>query len=182
VLGAHLGVVAVRLDLYNRARNDAANTYECPAREVGGEIGFKHPCAAKNARGCGIAVMTPRRLLHRLRFWRGWERELPAEIDRRLRPLEEAGEKQVILDIWVLRELLNRLPRMAAERPTRLTEEASDELIAEAKDELAMLREKAKGRRLRKEEIDPVIADLQRLTGWSEATVVDRLNLSKKKR
>ena len=129
----------------------------------------------------GIAVMTPRRLLHRLRLWRGWGRELSAEIDRRLRPLEEAGEKQVILDIWVLRELLNRLPRMAAERPTRLTEEASDELIAEAKDELAMLREKAKGRRLRKEEIDPVIADLQRLTGWSEATVVDRLNLSKKK-
>src|SRR5436190_22999679 len=28
--------------------------------------------------------------LHRLRFWRGWGRELPAEIDRRLRPLEEA--------------------------------------------------------------------------------------------
>ena len=122
-------------------------------------------------RGYGIAVMIPRRLLHRLRFWRGWGRELPAEINRRLRPLEEAGEKQVILDIWVLREVLNRLPRMAAERPTRLTKEASDELIAEAKDELAMLREKAKGRRLRKEEIDPVIADLQRLTGWSEATV-----------
>jgi hypothetical protein len=54
-------------------------------------------------------------------------------------------------------------------------------LIAEAKDELAVLREKAKGRRPRKEEIDPIIADLQRLTGWSEATVVDRLNLSKKK-
>jgi hypothetical protein len=96
--------------------------------------------------------------------------------------LEEAGEKQVILDIWVLREVLNRLPRMAAERPTRLTKEASDELIAEAKDELAILREKAKGRRLRKEEIHPVITDRQRLTGWSEATVVDRLNLSKKKR
>jgi hypothetical protein len=31
VLGAHLGVVAVRLDLNNRARNDAANTYERPA-------------------------------------------------------------------------------------------------------------------------------------------------------
>jgi acyl carrier protein len=28
--------------------------------------------------------------LHRLRFWRGWGRELPGEIDRRLRPLEEA--------------------------------------------------------------------------------------------
>ena len=133
-------------------------------------------------RGYGIAVMIPRRLLHRLRFWRGWGRELPAEINRRLRPLEEAGEKQVILDIWVLREVLNRLPRMPAERPTRLTKEASDELIAEAKDELAILREKAKGRRLRKEEIDPVITDLRRLTGWSEATVVDRLNLSKKKR
>jgi hypothetical protein len=128
------------------------------------------------------SVMIPRRLLPRLRFWRGWGRGLPAEINRRLRPLEQAGEKQVILDIWVLREVLNRLPRMAAERPTRLTKEASDELIAEAKDELAILREKAKGRRLRKEEIDPVIADLQRLTGWSEATVVDRLNLSKKKR
>src|SRR5215831_17504947 len=51
VLGAHLGVVAVRLDLYNRARNDAANTHERPAREVGGGIEFKHPCAAKNARG-----------------------------------------------------------------------------------------------------------------------------------
>jgi hypothetical protein len=107
-------------------------------------------------RGYGIAVMIPRRLLHRLRFWRGWGKDLPAEINRRLRPLEEAGEKQVILDIWVLREVLNRLPRMAAERPTRLTKEASDELIAEAKDELAILREKAKGRRLRKEEIDPV--------------------------
>jgi hypothetical protein len=82
-------------------------------------------------------------------------RELPAEINRRLRPLEEAGEKQVILDIWVLREVLNRVPRMAAERPTILTKEASDELIAEAKDELAILREKAKGRRLRKEEIEP---------------------------
>jgi hypothetical protein len=94
--------------------------------------------------------------------------------------LEEAGEKQAILGIWVLREVLNRLPRMAAERPTRLTKEACDELIAEAKNELAIL--KAKGRRLRKEEIDPVITDLQRLTGWSEATVVDRSNLSKKKR
>ena len=125
--------------------------------------------------------MTPRRLLHRLRFWRGWGRDLPAEIDRRLHPLEQAGEKQVIVD-RVLREVLNRLPRIPAERPTRLTKEASDELIAEAKDELAVLREKAKGRRLRKEETDPVIADLQRLTGWSEATVVDRLNLSKKKR
>src|SRR5262245_50757266 len=51
VIGAHLGVVAVRLDLYNRARNDAANTYERPAREVGGGIELKHPCAAKNARG-----------------------------------------------------------------------------------------------------------------------------------
>jgi hypothetical protein len=126
--------------------------------------------------------MTPRRLLQRLRFWRGWGRDLPAEIDRRLRPLEQAGEKQVILDTWVLRKLLNRLSPMAAERPTRLTKEASDELIAEAKDELAILREKAKGRRLRKEEIDTVITDLRRLTGWSEATVVDRLNLSKKKR
>jgi hypothetical protein len=98
----------------------------------------------------GIAVMTPRRLLHRLRFWRGWGRELPAEIDRRLRPLEGAGEKQIIIDIWVLRQLLNRPPRMAAERPTKLTKEASEELIAEAKDELAVLRKKAKGRRLRK--------------------------------
>jgi hypothetical protein len=88
--------------------------------------------------------MTPKRLLHRLRFWRDWGRELPAEIDRRLRPLEEAGEKQVIIDIWVLRQLLNRPPRMAAERPTKLTKEASDELIAEAKDELAILKEKAK--------------------------------------
>ena len=33
----------------------------------------------------GIAVMIPRRPLHRLRFWRGWGRELPAEINRRLR-------------------------------------------------------------------------------------------------
>jgi hypothetical protein len=49
--GARLGVVAIRLDLYNRARNDAANTYERPAREVGGGIEFKHLCAAKNARG-----------------------------------------------------------------------------------------------------------------------------------
>ena len=65
--------------------------------------------------------------------------------------------------------------------PTKLTKEASDELTAEAKDEPAVLREKAKGRRPRKEEIDPIIADLQRLTGWSEATVVNRLNLSKKK-
>src|SRR5689334_13209816 len=94
-------------------------------------------------------------------------------------PLEEAGEKQAILGIWVLREVLNRLPRMAAERPTRLTKEACDELIAEAKNELAIL--KAKGRRLRKEEIDPVITDLQRLTGWSESTVIDSSNLSKKK-
>jgi hypothetical protein len=46
---------------------------------------------------------------------------------------------------------------------------------------LAILRKKAKGRRLRKEEIDPIIADLRRLTGWSEAIVMDRLNLSKKK-
>jgi hypothetical protein len=102
--------------------------------------------------------MTPRRLLHRLRFWRGWGRELSAEIDRRLRPLEEAGEKQVIIDIWVLRQLLNRPPGIpAAERPTKLTKEASDELTTEAKDELAVLREKAKGRRPRKEEIDPII-------------------------
>jgi hypothetical protein len=124
--------------------------------------------------------MTPKRLLYRLRFWRDWGRELRAEIDRRLRPLEEAGEKQVIIDIWVLRQLLSRPPSKAAERPTKLTKEASDELIAEAKDELAILRKKAKGRRLRKEEIDPIIADLRRLTGWSEATVIDRLNLSKK--
>jgi hypothetical protein len=27
-------------------------------------------------------------------------KELPAEIDRRLRPLEEPGEKQVIIDMW----------------------------------------------------------------------------------
>jgi hypothetical protein len=52
-----------------------------------------------------------------------------AEIDRRLRPLEEAGEKQVIIDIWVSRQLLNRPPSKAAERPTKLTKEASDELI-----------------------------------------------------
>jgi hypothetical protein len=32
--------------------------------------------------------------------------------------LEELGKKRVILDIWLLRELLNRLSRMAAERPT----------------------------------------------------------------
>jgi hypothetical protein len=44
---------------------------------------------------------------------------------------------------------------MVAERPTKLTREASDELIAEGKDELAVLREKAKGRRLRKEEMTP---------------------------
>jgi hypothetical protein len=31
------------------------------------------------------------------------EESFPAEIDHRLRPLEEAGEKQVIIDIWVLR-------------------------------------------------------------------------------
>ena len=64
--------------------------------------------------------MTPKRLLHRLRFWRDCGRELPAEVDRRLRPLEKAGEKQVIIDIWVLRQLLTRPPRMAAERPTML--------------------------------------------------------------
>jgi hypothetical protein len=125
--------------------------------------------------------MTPKRLLHRLRFWRDGGRELSAEIDRRLRLLEEAGEKQVIIDIWVLRQLLNQSRRMVAVQPTKLTKEASAELIAEAKDELAVLREKAKGRPLRKEEIDPIIADLRRLTGWSEATVVDRLNLNKKK-
>jgi hypothetical protein len=124
--------------------------------------------------------MTPKRLLHRLRFWRDWGTELPAELDRRLRLLEEAGEKQVIIDIRVLRQLLNRPPRKVAERPTKMTKEASDELIAEAKDELAVLREKLKGRRLRKEELEPILADLQRLTGWSEATVVDRLNLKKK--
>ena len=28
VLGAHLGVIAVRFDLYNRARNGTANGYE----------------------------------------------------------------------------------------------------------------------------------------------------------
>jgi hypothetical protein len=37
--------------------------------------------------------------------------------------LEEAGEEQVIIDIWVLRQLLNLPPRMAAERPTKLTKE-----------------------------------------------------------
>ena len=94
--------------------------------------------------------------------------------------MEEAGENQVIIDIWVLRQLLNAPPRMPTKRPTELTKEASDELIAEGKDELAVLREKAKGRRLRKEEIDPIIADLRRLTGWPEATVVHRLNLTKK--
>jgi hypothetical protein len=140
-------------------------------------------CARRETATAALTIpqTEARRLLHRLRFWRDWGRELPAEIDRRLRPLEEAGEKQVIIDIWVLRQLLNRPPRMAAERRTKLLKEASDELIAEAKDELAALREKARGRRLRKEEIDPIIADLRRLTGWSEATVVDRLNLSKKK-
>jgi hypothetical protein len=51
MVGAHLGVITIRLDLYNRTRNDAANTYERPAREVGGGIESKHPCAAKNARG-----------------------------------------------------------------------------------------------------------------------------------
>jgi hypothetical protein len=53
--------------------------------------------------------------------------------------------KQVIIDIWALRQLLNQPPRMAAVRPTKLTKETSDELIAEAKDELAVLREKAGG-------------------------------------
>jgi hypothetical protein len=130
--------------------------------------------------GESIAFMTPRRLLHRLRFWRGWGRELPAEIDHRLRPLEEAGEKKVIIDIWMLRQLLNAPPRIATERLPELTKEASDELIAEGKDELAVLREKAKGRRLRKEEIDPIIADLRRLTGWPEATVAHRLNVIEK--
>jgi hypothetical protein len=105
--------------------------------------------------GESIAFMTPRRLLHRLRFWRGWGRELPAEIAHRLRPLEEAGEKQVIIDIWVLRQLLNAPPRMAAERPTKLTREASDELIAEGKDELAVLREKAKGSRCGRKNLTP---------------------------
>jgi hypothetical protein len=42
--------------------------------------------------------------------------------------LEEAGEKQVIIDIWVSRQLLNAPPRMATERPAELTKEASDEL------------------------------------------------------
>jgi len=51
VLGAHLGVIAVRLHLYNRARDGTANSYERPEREVGGGIEFDHPCAAENARG-----------------------------------------------------------------------------------------------------------------------------------
>jgi len=55
-----------------------------------------------------------------------------AEIDHRLRPLEQAGEKQVILDTWVLRELLNQLSPMAAERPTRLTKEDGDGLFDRA--------------------------------------------------
>jgi hypothetical protein len=59
-----------------------------------------------------------------------WARELPAEIDRRLGSLKEVGEKQVILDIWVLRELLSRLPRMAAERPNRLTKEQVMRLLS----------------------------------------------------
>jgi hypothetical protein len=50
-LGVYLGVVAVRFDLYNRARNGTANSYERAAREVGGGIEFDHPCAAENARG-----------------------------------------------------------------------------------------------------------------------------------
>src|SRR5262249_51355984 len=50
-VGAHLGLVAVRFDLYNRARNVTANSYERPARQVGGGIEFDHPCAAENARG-----------------------------------------------------------------------------------------------------------------------------------
>src|SRR5204862_1999116 len=122
-----------------------------------------------------------KRLLHRLRFWRDWGRELPAEIDRRLCPLEEAGEKQVIIDIWVLRQLLNRPPRMAAERRTKLLKEASDELIAEAKDELAALRETARGRRLRKEEIDPIITDLRRLTGSPRRVLIGTLAIAQKR-
>jgi hypothetical protein len=82
-------------------------------------------------------------------------RELPAEIAHRLRPLEEAGEKQVIIDIWVLRQLLNAPPRMAAERPTKLTREASDELIAEGR--TCRTKGKSKGQPLWKEELDPII-------------------------
>ena len=50
-LGAQLGVVAVRFDLYDRARNSAANGYERPTCEVGGGIEFDHPRSAKNAPG-----------------------------------------------------------------------------------------------------------------------------------
>jgi len=43
--------------------------------------------------------MTPKRHLHRLRFSRDWGRELPAEIDRLLRPLkaERARSKVIIV-------------------------------------------------------------------------------------
>jgi hypothetical protein len=105
-------------------------------------------------------------------------RELPAEIAHRLRPLEEAGEKQVIIDIWVLRQLLNAPPRMAAERPTKLTREASDELIAEGR--TCRTKGKSKGQPLWKENSTPSSKDLRRLTGWPEAAVVHRLNLWKK--
>ena len=51
VLGAHLGVIAVRFDLYNRARNGTANGYERPAHQVGGGMEFDNPRATENARG-----------------------------------------------------------------------------------------------------------------------------------
>jgi hypothetical protein len=58
VLGAHLGVIAVRLDLYNRARNGTANGYERSTRHVGGAIEFDNPRATENA--CGAPSMKRR--------------------------------------------------------------------------------------------------------------------------
>jgi hypothetical protein len=51
VLGAQLGVVAVRFDLYDRASNGAADGYERPACEVGSGIKFDNPRATEKARG-----------------------------------------------------------------------------------------------------------------------------------
>ncbi len=51
MLGAQLGVVAVRFDLYDRASNGAADGYERPACEVGSGIKFDNPRATEKARG-----------------------------------------------------------------------------------------------------------------------------------
>jgi hypothetical protein len=74
----------------------------------------------------GIAVMTPKHLLHRLDSGALGKGASCRDRSPLGFTLKEVDEKQNILDIWVLRELLSRLPRMAAERPSRLTKEAGD--------------------------------------------------------